>query len=245
MKKMEEIQNLSQLKTVLQGRKQPQPSRLRPFIAISYAQSIDGSIATNHRQPLPISGRESLEMTHFLRSIFDGILVGINTVLADDPQLTVRLADGANPQPVVLDTHLRTPFDSKLLQRRDRISWLASASDNDHSRVNALTLAGALVLPCRLDSNDQIDLNYLMALLYQKGVQSLMVEGGAKVITSFIHAELVDLFIITISPKFIGGLQVIETRDGDLYSKLKLTGINYETLGQDVIVWAKPNWKQT
>jgi 3,4-dihydroxy 2-butanone 4-phosphate synthase/GTP cyclohydrolase II len=245
MKKMEKIKNLSQLKTVLQGSQQPHASRLRPFIAISYAQSIDGSIATNHRRPLPISGRESLEMTHCLRSIFDGILVGINTVLTDDPQLTVRLADGDNPQPVVLDTHLRTPFDSKLLQRRDRSSWLASAGDNDHSKVNALTLAGALVLPCRLDSNDQIDLNYLMTLLYQKGVHSLMVEGGAKVITSFMHAELVDLFIITISPKFIGGLQVIESRDGDLYSKLKLTGVYYETLGQDVIVWAKPNWKQT
>jgi len=245
MKQTDEIRNLYQLQTRLLGKELSHPRMNRPFVAVSYAQSIDGSIATKNRRPLSISGRESLELTHRLRSLFDGILVGINTVLADDPQLTVRLVDGENPQPVVLDTRLRTPLACRLLQRSDRESWLASATANSHARVSAFIRAGAQVLPCRPDGNGQVDLHHLMALLFDKGVESLMVEGGAKVITSFIHAELVDLFIITISPKFIGGLQVIESRNGDLFSKLNLTGISYETLGKDIVVWASPVWTRT
>lgn len=242
MRLTDDIRNLEELQKRIRQRESLLPHTTRPFVAVSYAQSIDGSIATKDRRPLGISGRETLELTHQLRSLFDGILVGINTVIADDPRLTVRLFEGQNPQPVVLDTHLRIPFECKLLQRTDRCSWLASAADNDASRIAAFTRSGTKVLPCRLDGNGRIDLHYLSALLFQKGVKSLMVEGGAKVITSFIHAELVDLFIITISPKFIGGLQVIESRDGDLFTKLKLTGIHYETLGQDIVLWATPVW---
>lgn len=245
MRQTDDIQNVFQLQKRLLRQEISPPHMTRPFVAVSYAQGIDGSIATKNRQPLKISGQASLELTHRLRSLFDGILVGINTVLADDPQLTVRLVDGQNPQPVVLDTHLRTPLECRLLQRSDRESWLAAAAGNNGARIAAFTRTGAQVLPCRLDGNGQIDLHHLMALLYAKGVESLMVEGGAKVITSFIHAELVDLFIITISPKFIGGLQVVEAFDGDHFAKLKLTGINYEPMGQDLIVWATPVWTRT
>ncbi len=245
MRSLDDIRNLDQLQKRMLQKKYSLPPKSRPFVAVSYAQSIDGSIATKYRRPLGISGRESLELTHRLRSLFDGILVGINTVLSDDPQLTVRLVEGLDPQPVVLDTRLRTPLKCRLLSRSDRGSWLASASEIEKARIAAFTRAGAQVLPCPLDENGRVDLHYLMALLYTKGVESLMVEGGAQVITSFIHAELVDLFIITISPKFIGGLQVLESRDGDYCSKLKLTGVNYETRGQDIIVWATPIWARS
>ena len=245
MRQTDDIQNLFQLQAKLLQRESSRPHMTRPFVAVSYAQGIDGSIATKNRQPLNISGRQSLELTHRLRALFGGILVGINTVLADDPQLTVRLVDGENPQPVVLDTRLRTPLECRLLQRTDRNSWLASAANNNGARVAAFKRAGAQVLPCRRDDNGQIDLHHLMAVLFQKGVESLMVEGGAKVITSFIHAELVDLFIITISPKFIGGLQVVEALDGDHFDTLELAGIHYEPMGQDLIVWATPVWTRT
>jgi hypothetical protein len=87
----------------------------RPFTLVSYAQCLDGSIATIDRRPLAISGRASMMLTHRLRALFEGILIGINTLLADDPRLTVRLVDGTNPQPVVLDTHLRTPAACRLV----------------------------------------------------------------------------------------------------------------------------------
>lgn len=212
----------------------------RPFTAISYAQCIDGSIATRDRRPLAISGRASMTLTHRLRSVFGGILVGINTVLADNPQLTARLVNGPNPQPIVLDTHLRTPVTSRLVQREDRSTWLASAVDHPKDRHAALTRAGVECLPCRLNGMGQIDLNALLRELYTRGIQSLMVEGGARVITSFIQAGLADLFIITISPAFVGGLQVIDGNSTDPLAKLSLTDIHYERLDNDLIVWAKP-----
>ena len=86
----------------------------RPFVTVSYAQSIDGSIASRTRQPIRLSGQLSMVLTHRLRARFDAILVGIGTVLTDNPHLTVRCAEGRNPQPVVLDTHLRIPIQSNL-----------------------------------------------------------------------------------------------------------------------------------
>ena len=118
----------------------------RPFVTVSYAQSIDGSIASRRRRPLPISGPAAMRMTHGLRALHDGILVGIETVLADDPRLSVRLVEGPHPQPVILDTHLRTPVEAHLVQRRDCRSWLVGAEDLPAERVAAMTRAGADVL---------------------------------------------------------------------------------------------------
>jgi riboflavin-specific deaminase-like protein len=212
----------------------------RPFTLISYAQCLDGSIANIDRRPLGISGRASMTLTHRLRALFEGILIGINTLLADNPRLTVRLVDGANPQPVVLDTHLRTPAACRLVRQNDRAVWLATAANHTEDRQAALTRAGAVCLPCSLNSRGQIDLHALLQKLHDLGVHSLMVEGGAKVITSFIWAGLADLFIITVSPAFVGGLQAVDGRSTAPLSKLPLTDINYERMENDLIVWAKP-----
>jgi len=212
----------------------------RPFTLVSYAQCLDGSIATFDRRPLAISGRASMTLTHRLRASFEGILIGINTLLADNPRLTVRLVDGANPRPVVLDTHLRTPTASRLVQRNDRAVWLASAADPPEDRQAALTRAGAVCLTCSLNSRGQIDLHALLRNLHDRGIHSLMVEGGAQVISSFIRARLADLFIITVSPAIVGGLQAVDGRSTAPLSKLPLTDIHYERLEDDLIVWARP-----
>ena len=214
----------------------------RPFVTISYAQSIDGSIATRHRRPLPISGQAAMHMTHGLRALHDGILVGIETVLADDPQLTVRLADGPHPQPVVLDTHLRTPLDARLMQRANGRSWLVGAADNPSDRVAAVTGAGAEVLACRRDEDGRLDLHQTLGLLHERGLRRLMVEGGARVITSFVRARLVDLFIITIAPKLVGGLQVMTAPPNGTERPMELTTIHCARLEEDLVLWARPEW---
>src|SRR5262249_3832268 len=84
----------------------------RPFVTLSYAQSVDGSIAARPGQPLALSGAQSMTLTHQLRVAHDAILVGIGTVLADNPRLTVRLVEGKNPQPIVADSHLRFPLSA-------------------------------------------------------------------------------------------------------------------------------------
>ncbi|MBM2842777.1 MAG: RibD family protein, partial [Anaerolineales bacterium] len=92
----------------------------RPFITLSYAQSLDGSIALPDGRPLALSSPPSLFRTHALRARHDGVLVGVGTILADDPQLTVRHAAGPNPQPIVLDTGLRTPLPARILSNPRR-----------------------------------------------------------------------------------------------------------------------------
>ncbi|MEZ4635790.1 MAG: dihydrofolate reductase family protein [Caldilineaceae bacterium] len=103
----------------------------RPLVTLSYAQSLDGSITAQPGQPFAISSAESLQWTHSLRAAHDAILVGIGAVLADDPSLTVRFAQGQNPQPVVVDSHLRLPTDAQLLRKHDTI-WLPAAT---HART--------------------------------------------------------------------------------------------------------------
>lgn len=236
------IQNIEDLENSLMNITSFCQKMKRPFVTVTYAQSIDGSIAAKDRSPLRISGEASMTLTHHLRTLYDGILVGIETVLADDPRLTVRLVEGPNPQPVVLDTHLRTPVKSKLLQRMDRSSWLVNSGANSAERVAEVTRAGATVLPCQLDDSGRVDLRKLGELLYQKGISSLMVEGGARVITSFILARMVDLFIITISPMLVGGLQVVDHPQPRLNGNLRLKDLFYEQMGNDLVLWAKPVW---
>jgi GTP cyclohydrolase II len=209
-----------ELDRAAQIRRTPQ----RPFVTVSYAQSIDGSIASRRRRPLPISGPAAMRMTHALRALHDGILVGIETVLADDPQLTVRLV-------------------ARLLQRAKGRSWLVGAADIPEERVAAVTRAGAEVLPCRREAhNGRLDLRETLNILHARGIRRLMVEGGARVITSFVQARLVDLFIITIAPKLVGGLQVMTAPPNGTEMPMTLTEIRHTQLEDDLILWARPQW---
>ena len=185
-------------------------------MTISYAQSIDGSIATRQSSArCPSAVRASMRMTHGLRALHDGILVGIETVLADDPQLSVRLVDRASsPAGSVLDTRLRTPFGGPPAERRPETGapgcWarptIRPRQGNGHDRCRSFD-----VLPCRRE-DEQRKAGFARkpsVSSTRRGIRRLMVEGGARVITSFIRAQLVDLFIITIAPKLVGGLQVM------------------------------------
>ena len=100
----------------------------RPLVTLSYAQSLDGCIAARAGERLALSGPESMQLTHQFRAAHNAILVGIGTVLADNPRLTVRLVQGQDPQPVVLDSHLRIPLEASLLHNSRR-PWIACLED--------------------------------------------------------------------------------------------------------------------
>ena len=216
----------------------------RPYITVSYAQSVDGSIATRTRQPIGLSGPQSAVLTHQIRACSSAILIGIGTLIADDPRLTVRLVEGCSPQPIVLDTHLRTPGHAKLLKRSDTRPWIINAENDQNHRWEALLNAGSLPICCGTSADGQINLDDLMKILAEKQIDSLMVEGGAKVITSFINARLVDQFIVTVSPKFVGGLSVINSNGLRSKSNLELTEVDYRHMGPDLIIWARPKWRR-
>jgi riboflavin-specific deaminase-like protein len=216
--------------------------RHRPFVSICYAQSLDGCIASRNNDPIALSGRESMVLTHRLRTCFDGILVGIGTVLADNPRLNARLFDGPDPQPIVLDTRLRTPTEAALLTRNKKKCWITCGENGSADRKTALENAGADILKCKTDAERRIDLPQLMQQLLEKGIGSIMVEGGARVITSFINSRLVDQLIVTIAPKLLGGLPVVDQRGIVVKPFLPLNQIRYQRLGDDMILWATPQW---
>ena len=178
-------------------------------ITVTYAQSIDGAIARNPGQPFRLSGAASMKMTHGLRAVHDTIVVGVGTVLADDPSLTVRLVPGRNPQPAVLDSAAHTPLSCRLMCHvacvRPIICVAEGLRETDElmaERCTALQAAGARILPCRAfpsvgatcsDVGDGVPqlrlcLVDVSARLRQLGYRTAMVEGGAGVIRSALSA---------------------------------------------------------
>jgi len=234
--------SIEDFKTVIDHAPEFRKTNGRPFITVSYAQSLDGSIATSGRQQMQLSGPESMRLTHQLRACSQSILVGIGTVLADNPSLTVRLVEGKNPQPIILDTRLRTPPDADLVQRSDLSTWIVNANHDPIDRNGPFKRKGITLIGCERNDDGWIDLLALMDILARRQVNSIMVEGGARVITSFVKLKLADLFVITVSPKLVGGLPVIDARGFKTASSLKLTDVHYQRLGADLVVWARPDW---
>jgi GTP cyclohydrolase II len=219
------------------------PRRLgRPCVTLSYAQSLDGSIADRPGRPLALSGSQAMAMTHALRALHQAILVGIGTVLADNPRLNVRLVSGPDPQPVVVDSRLRFPPYANLLKNR-RSPWIATHADAEAERQHALEAAGARVL--RLPgSNGWVDLDALLEHLGSIGINSLMVEGGAQIITSFLTFRLVDQVVLTIAPLLVGGLRVVDHLE--LASRRRfprLKNLSYQQLGDDLVLRGEPDWE--
>lgn len=218
----------------------PTPLPHRPSVTLSYAQSLDGSIAATAGHSLLLSGQESMSMTHQLRAKHAGILVGIGTVLADNPRLTTRLAGGSHPRPIVVDTHLRTPLESNILKHPHPVT-IAYAVGARQDRKTALLKAGAELIPIPQGEGGNLDLEAMLLALKSGGVQSLMVEGGAKVITSFLAHKLVDMFVLTISPRLVGGLHAPAEL---LKAQAKIRAPRWVQLGEDQIVWGSLEWQR-
>jgi GTP cyclohydrolase II len=189
--------------------------RAWPFVTLAWAQSLDGSIAFESGRGLALSGAESFALTHAVRASHDAILVGIETLLADDPLLTVRHWSGRSPAPIVLDSHLRTPLTARLLASAgpDRLVRIACTAGADEARAAALVERGARVVRLPAWSNGWVDLEALLGALGAAGVRRLMVEGGARVLTSFLRAELGDYAVVTVAPRLLGGLPVVGALD--------------------------------
>lgn len=206
----------------------------RPYVTVTYAQTLDGCIALQQGQPLAISGDGSMRITHELRAAHDAILVGVNTVISDNPRLTVRLAEGDNPQPVILDSHQRYPISAKLTQHERGV--IIASTQPKHDALQPYPQLDVLTLPT--DNNGQVSLSHLLDTLGQRGITSLMVEGGASVIGSFIRERLANRVIVTIAPVFAGGYHVthnLNITTADAMPRLHNT--QTQSVGEDIILW--------
>lgn len=204
----------------------------RPIVTLAYAQGLDGSITTRRGEMLPLSGPEATRLTHQLRSLHDGILVGIGTVLTDDPQLTVRAWRGPNPQPIVLDSRLRMPPTARLCHHPDKLCWVLTSCDN------AGELKDKADIVTFDNSEQQVPLHQALAVLYHRGIRTLMVEGGARIITAFLRARLADAVVLTIAPRLVGGYKAIGSLGNTAADELpRIRPLNTAQLGDDIIVW--------
>ncbi|MHA7878604.1 MAG: RibD family protein [Saccharospirillum sp.] len=206
----------------------------RPHVTLSYAQSWDGSITTVPGESMTLSSDTGMQMTHQLRSLHDGILVGIGTVLADDPRLTVRKWSGKNPQPIVLDSQLRMPASSRLCQGGDHGCWVLTTPEAATDRTDC----ELLVVPG--DDDGHVNLSLALSVLYERGIRSLMVEGGANVITAFLRGGLADAAVLTVAPVFVGGYKAVGTLGRtDATALPRLHALHSRQLEDELIVWGR------
>jgi len=176
----------------------------RPYITLSWAQSLDGRIATSTGDSQWIGGPESLTFAHELRRDNQAILVGIGTVLRDNPRLTCRIPGGRNPVRVVLDAHLRLPVDSALATTLDQAPTLVyTAGSSDPGRRRALGDRGVSVVEIDAEG-DSLSLGALVEDLGRRGIETLFVEGGARVLTAFLAGGWADRAVVVTAPFFIG-----------------------------------------
>jgi len=217
----------------------------RPLVTLKFAQTLDGRIATTRGDSRWISSEEFRKRAHRLRASNDAILVGINTVLADNPLLTVRLVRGRNPTRVVLDSRLRMPLDSEIVRTRNEAPVLiAATTQGDREKTSQLRELGIETLVISPDKSGEIDLNHLLGALGERHISSLLVEGGSKVITSFLHQKLADKIVVAIAPKILGrGIDAVGELDiVRLSQALPLTFQKISRAGADIVIEARVNY---
>lgn len=182
----------------------------RPFVVAKYAMTADGKIATSTGDSRWITADDAREDVHLYRHEMDGILVGIGTVLADNPSLTTRLLtkEGKNPVRIVLDSNLQTPLSANVAQTTEARTMIITAKDAEESREQALVAQGVEVIRVARQA-DGLDLDAALQALYEAGVTDILVEGGASVHASFFRQQLVQKAIIYMAPKILGGVHSI------------------------------------
>lgn len=181
-----------------------EPTVTRPSVTLHYAQSLDGRIATRSGSSQWVGGDESLALAHQLRADHDAVLVGIGTVLSDDPRLTVRRVPGRSPMRVVVDSSLRLPLGSHVLSDGQAPTMVATTPLAPPARVEAVRRLGATVVELAGDEDGRVDFGALFRELHDRGVGSILVEGGTSVITTLLRERMVDRVVICIAPKMLG-----------------------------------------
>ncbi|MCL5808812.1 MAG: bifunctional diaminohydroxyphosphoribosylaminopyrimidine deaminase/5-amino-6-(5-phosphoribosylamino)uracil reductase RibD [Deltaproteobacteria bacterium] len=176
-----------------------------PFVTIKFAQTLDGRIATTTGHSRWISSPPSLRFAHRLRSLHDAILVGSGTVLNDNPELTCRLIHGRNPLRIVVDSQLRSSPEARIFnEARGTQTIMATTYRAPAEKRRLFETKGVEVLETGEDQAGHVDLRELLTALGRREISSLLVEGGAAVITSLLKGNLADRLIVILAPKIVG-----------------------------------------
>jgi diaminohydroxyphosphoribosylaminopyrimidine deaminase/5-amino-6-(5-phosphoribosylamino)uracil reductase len=213
-----------------------------PFVTMKIAQTLDGKIATVTGESKWITGKEAREEGHRLRDAHDAILVGINTVLKDDPSLTTRIPGGRDPIRVIVDSKLRIPINAKVMtQQSSAKTIVATVSGTPKNKIEKLQNAGVNVLLVK-GKNGRVDLYDLMMKLGRLDIMSLLIEGGAEVNASALNSGIVDKVVMFIAPTIMTGKDSLCSIGGISPKKLghaiRLTDVTSRFVGQDLMIEA-------
>ena len=211
----------------------------RPFVSLKYAMTLDGRLAAAGGDSKWITGTEARTYAHYLRKTHDAVLVGKNTVLQDDCELTTRMVEGKNPIRIVLDSNAAIPLNAKILngEAKTIVAVSEAAPQDKLDELQKLTNVEVLKLPQR---NGHLDLQALLEKLAAMEITSVLVEGGSEVHGAFIDAGLAEKVYAFIAPKIIGGKNAIGPVGGigssDMGKALKLSDVEYQQLGADFLI---------
>jgi diaminohydroxyphosphoribosylaminopyrimidine deaminase / 5-amino-6-(5-phosphoribosylamino)uracil reductase len=212
---------------------------VRPTVTVSYAQTLDGRLAAANGSSRWISSPDSLRFAHQLRAEHDAVAVGASTACNDNPRLTVRLAPGEDPLRVVVDSTLRTPLSAAVLANGAAEGTVLAVTDRAaDERCEEAESLGATVLRLPADAAGRVELGALLSELGSLGVRSVMVEGGAALITSFLCERLVDRLAVCIAPKILGrGIEAVgDLGISDLTDSLILADTSVTPYGVDLVL---------
>lgn len=213
-----------------------------PFVVLKSAMTLDGKIATVTNASRWITCEASRKIVHQLRQQLSSIMVGVNTILTDDPMLNIRLkGQWKNPLKVIADTRLRIPVEAKVLTNDPQLTLIATTSLADKNKHKDIERLGAQVLVCPV-KDEKVDLRYLMVSLSTMGIDSVLIEGGSTLAFSALNEGIVDKIISFIAPKILGGA-VAPTPVGGVGIELMedaitLTDMRIKRVGEDLMVEA-------
>jgi diaminohydroxyphosphoribosylaminopyrimidine deaminase/5-amino-6-(5-phosphoribosylamino)uracil reductase len=210
-----------------------------PLVTLKFAQTLDGRIAAATGSSKWLSSPPALRLAHRLRSRSDAVMVGVGTVLADDPELTVRLVKGRSPTRIILDSKLRLPLDAKVLtDQKTAPTIIATTPAANDEKLAALREKGIEVLVVAAETPGRIDLARLLRTLGERSISSVLVEGGSETITSLLARRLADRFVAIVAPKIMGrGIETVgELGVNDVDEAVKLTFTRTYRVGGDLVV---------
>lgn len=184
-----------------------------PYVVMKYAMTADGKIATATGESQWISGSKAREHTHLLRSQLSGIMVGIGTVLADDPLLNCRLPDGRQPVRIICDSSLRIPLTAKVIKTASKYSTIVATVTEDITKKRQLEAAGVAVIQTA-QRNGRVELTDLMRQLGQQQIDSILLEGGGQLNFAALQEGIVQKVLVYIGAKIFGGKDSISPVEG-------------------------------
>lgn len=210
-----------------------------PYVILKYAMTIDGKIATYTGESKWITGEKAREHVHNNRHRYSGIMVGVGTVLADNPMLTCRIPEGVNPTRIICDTNLRTPIESNIVQSAKDIPTIIATGKVEEEKVKTYERLGCKILQLP-DEKGKVNLESLMKKLGEMNIDSVIVEGGGTLNWSMVAKGLVNKTEIYIAPKIFGGKDAKTPVEGQGF-KLPAESLNLEKskvsiLGEDILI---------